>query len=92
MCPQMKLSKPVFRHVTANETLLAMPANETCPLGGTQSRYAHFLPLVRIEPLSVTISSGLTSDRHNLTQCWHAMSGLRTEQLDVLLLVATSRE
>jgi len=31
MCPQMKISKPVFQHVTANETVLAMPANETHP-------------------------------------------------------------
>jgi hypothetical protein len=32
MCPQMKFSKPVSQHVTANETVLAMPANETYPL------------------------------------------------------------
>jgi hypothetical protein len=29
MCPQMKITKPVFQHFTANETVLAMPANET---------------------------------------------------------------
>jgi hypothetical protein len=29
MCPQMKISRPVFQHVTANETVLAMPANKT---------------------------------------------------------------
>jgi hypothetical protein len=29
MCPQMKISKPVFQHVTANETFLVMPTNET---------------------------------------------------------------
>jgi hypothetical protein len=31
MCPQMKFSIPVFQHVTANETVLAMPANEKYP-------------------------------------------------------------
>jgi hypothetical protein len=25
----MKITKPVFQHFTANETVLAMPANET---------------------------------------------------------------
>jgi hypothetical protein len=29
MCPQMKSSLHVFQHVPANETVLAMPANET---------------------------------------------------------------
>jgi hypothetical protein len=31
MCRQMKLSKPVFQHVPVNETVFAMPANETYP-------------------------------------------------------------
>jgi hypothetical protein len=31
MWPQVKLFKPVFHHVTANETVLAMPANESYP-------------------------------------------------------------
>jgi hypothetical protein len=31
MCQQMKLSKPVFQHVTAYENVLAMLANETYP-------------------------------------------------------------
>jgi hypothetical protein len=35
MCPQIKLSKPVFQHVTANETVLAIPANETYPEHGS---------------------------------------------------------
>jgi hypothetical protein len=29
LCPQIKLSKTGFQHVTANESVLAMPANET---------------------------------------------------------------
>jgi hypothetical protein len=28
----MKISKPVFRNVTTNETVLAVPANETYPI------------------------------------------------------------
>jgi hypothetical protein len=31
MCPQMKLSEPVFQYVPVNETVLALPANETFP-------------------------------------------------------------
>jgi hypothetical protein len=34
MCPQMKISKPFIQHETANETILAMPINETYPRQG----------------------------------------------------------
>jgi hypothetical protein len=32
MCPQMKISKPVFRNVTTNEIVLAVSAIETYPI------------------------------------------------------------
>jgi hypothetical protein len=58
MCQQMKLSKPVFQHVTANGTVLSMSANDTYPHKG-----AAISGLALLAPLSFfSLGQPLTCD------------------------------